>query len=112
MHKSVLTAAIVLTLVIPASASKIEGSSTLKDFQPTGTTDKEHKHQAYDVTFIASGKQYTCRTDSDKSTDATDFVVGSEIKYQINGKKATIKTHEDKKLDCKIVRVEQSSASQ
>jgi hypothetical protein len=112
MHKSALTAALVLTLAIPASASKIEGSSTLKDFQPTGTTDKEHKHQAYDVSFIASGKQYTCRTDSGKSTNATDFVVGSEIKYEINGKKATIKTPQDKKLECKIVRVEQSSPSQ
>ena len=109
MHKFVLVAALILLTALPASAKKDEGSSTLKDFQPTGTTDKNHKHQAYDLSFVASGKQYTCRTDSGDSTSATDFVVGSQIKYEIDGNKAKIKTIENKKLECKIVRVEQVS---
>ena len=36
-------------LTLPACAAKIKGTSTLKDSQPTGTKDKEHKHQAYDL---------------------------------------------------------------
>jgi uncharacterized protein YcfJ len=109
MHKPALIAALLLVTALPASAKKDEGSTTLKDFQPTGTTDKSHKHQAYDVSFVASGKQYTCRTDSSDSTNATDFVVGSQVRYEIDGKKAKIKTTENKKLECKVVRVEQVS---
>ena len=95
-----------IAATIPASASKIKGSTTLKDSQPTGTTDKEHKHQAYDLSFQAQDKAYTCRTDSGKSMNATDFVVGTEIKYEIDGTKVKISTPEGKKVECKIVRVE------
>jgi hypothetical protein len=107
MYKVTLTAAaIVLAMAVPASASKIKGKSVLKDSQPTGTVDKEHKHQAYDLSFQSAGQQYTCRTNSNKSMNATDFVVGSDIEYQIDDNKATIKTPAGKKVDCKIVRVE------
>ena len=104
-------AAILIAITISAAASKIEGSTTLKDSQPTGTTDKEHKHQAYDLTFDAQGKSYTCRTNPKKSMNATDFVVGHEIKFEINGDKAKIKTPEKKEVECKIVRVEATPAS-
>lgn len=108
--RKVTTAAILgiatLAATIPASASKIKGSTTLKDSQPTGTKDKEHKHQAYDLSFSAQGNAYTCRTDSGKSMNATDFAVGTEIKYEIDGDKAKINTAAGKKVECKIVRVE------
>ena len=112
MHKITLAAVLILATTLPALASKIEGSTTLKDSQPTGTIDKEHKHQAYDLSFLASSKLYTCRTNSDDSMNATDFIVGHEIKYEIDGKKAKIKTPEGKRVECKIVRVEDVSRSQ
>jgi hypothetical protein len=98
-------------MTLPAFAEKLKGPATLKDFQPFGTTDKEHKHQAYDLSFDAKGNSYTCRTDSGKSTNATDFVVGSQINYEIDDNKATIKTQQNKKVGCKIVRVEKTGAT-
>jgi hypothetical protein len=96
----------ILSTTIPAFPATIKGSSTLKDLQPTGTKDKEHKHQAYDLSFLAEGKAYTCRTDPKKSVNATDFVVGSQINYAIDKTKAKIKTSENKEVGCNIVRVE------
>jgi hypothetical protein len=114
MHKAVkatiLTIA-TLAITLPASAEKLKGPATLKDFRPFGTTDKDHKHQAYDLSFDAKGNNYTCRTDSGKSTNATDFVVGSQINYEIDNNKATIKTQQNKKVECKIVRVEKTPAT-
>jgi hypothetical protein len=95
-----------IAATLPASAAKIEGSTILKDSQPAGTTDKEHKHQAYYLSFEAQGKSYTCRTSSGKSINATDFVVGTHINYQIEGDKTKIKTPQGKQIQCKIVRVE------
>jgi hypothetical protein len=95
-------------MAVPASGLKLKGSTTLKASQPTGTIDKEHKHQAYDLNFHASGKQYTCRTNPNKSMKATDFVVGSDVSYEIDGIKAKIKTPQGKQAQCKIVRVEDS----
>ena len=107
MRKMTLAASLLFAVTLTASAgNKLQGTMTLKDLQPFGTTDKEHKHQAYDLSFQAQGKNYTCRTDSGKSTNATDFVVGTDMKYQIDGNKAKIKTPQDKELQCKIVRVE------
>jgi hypothetical protein len=111
MHKTVLAAILLLAQTFPALASKIEGSTILKDSQPTGIIDKEHKHQAYDLSFQASGKLYTCRTNSDDSMNATDFIVGHEIKYEIAGKKIKIKTPEGKHVECKVVRVEDTAVS-
>lgn len=108
MYKVAIAAILIIATTVPASGSKLQGSTTLKDSQPTGTVDKEHKHQAYDLSFHASGKQYTCRTNPDKSMKATDFVVGSDVNYQIDGNNAKIKTPQGKQVQCKIVRVEDS----
>jgi len=110
MRKAILAAAI-LSITLPAVADKIKGDTTLKDSQPFGTKDKEHKHQAYDLSFDGKGKSYTCRTDSGKSMNATDFVVGHAINYEIDDNKAKLKTPQNKKVECKIVRVEQMSAT-
>jgi hypothetical protein len=101
----------VFTLTVPSFADKIKEDTTLKDNQPYGTKDKEHKHQAYDLSFDTKGKTYTCRTDPSHSMNAADFVVGGSIHVEIDNNKAKIKTRENKKVDCKIVRAEMLPAT-
>jgi hypothetical protein len=97
---------LVAAAITAAAGSKIEGTTALKDFQPTGTTDKKtHKNQQYDLSFVASGRQYTCRTNEKESLKATDFVVGSDVKYEINGDKGKLKNTGGKQVECTIVRV-------
>jgi len=113
MHRKAKTAILAFAAIattLSASADKVNGPATLKDLQPFGTTDKQHKHQAYDLSFDAEGHSYTCRTNYKKSVDATEFIVGSQINYEIDKNKAKIKTPQNKKLECKIVRVEKSPA--
>jgi len=113
MRKGYSVALLMMAIAITAAAgSKIEGTTTLKDFQPTGTTDKTHKHQQYDLSFGASGKQYTCRTSEKQSLKATDFVVGSDVKYEIGGNKGKLKSASGKQVECTIVRVAELSAAQ
>jgi hypothetical protein len=111
MRKSVPAAILILTMALPAFAAKLKGSSALKDSQPFGTTDKKHKNQTYDLSFDAEGKNYTCRTSPKKSMNATDFVVGSKIDYEIDKQKGKIKTPENKEVECQIVRVAQMSSA-
>jgi hypothetical protein len=115
MRKAISSAILgiaIFTLTLPSFADKIKGQTTLKDSQPNGTKDKQHKHQAYDLSFDAEGKNYTCRTDSGKSVNATHFVVGARINYEIDDDKVKIKTPENKKVECKIVRAELLPATQ
>lgn len=113
MRKVQTIALLIVTFAMTAAAgSKIEGTSTLKDFQPAGSTDKKtHKHQQYDLSFAASGKQYTCRTIEKESLKATDFVVGSDLTYEISGTKGKVKSATGKKAECTIVRVAELPAS-
>jgi phage gp45-like len=112
MRKASALVLLIMTIAITAAAgSKIEGTTTLKDFQATGTTDKDHKNQQYDISFAASGKQYACRTSEKKSTKATDFVVGSSLKYKIDGDKVKLKGGSGKEMECTIVRVAESPAA-
>ena len=65
MRKEIMAVSLLFAINLPAFAgSKLQGPTTLKDLQPFGTIDKDHKHQAYDLSFPAQGKNYTCRTDS------------------------------------------------
>jgi hypothetical protein len=115
MRKAATSAAILCLASIlatsPAFAGKVKGNTTLKDSQPAGVKDKDHKHQVHDLFFDAGGKSYTCRTDSDKSMNATDFVVGTTLKYELDGDKAKLETPEGKKVECKVVRVEMAPAN-
>jgi hypothetical protein len=100
-----LTAAMTLPAV---AANKVQGDTVLKDSQPAGVPnkhDKHQKHQVFDLVFDANGSEYTCRTNSDKSMNATNFVVGGGIHYEINGKKIKISTPNNKKVECQVVRV-------
>ena len=103
--------ALALSATFPALAAKVKGTTNLKDLQTAGVKDKEHKHQAFDIFFDAGGKSYTCRTDSDKSMNATDFIVGTALKYELDGNKAKLETPQGKKVECKVVRVEMTPAS-
>jgi len=107
---AVLALSGLLTAALPSLADKVKGSANLKDLQPSGIKDKTHKHQAYDLFFDTQGKTYTCRTDSNKSVNATDFVVGATLRYEIDGDKTKLWSSQNKKVECKIVRVEALTA--
>jgi len=110
MRRSIALA--LLTIFSLSAATKDSGSTTLKDVQPAGTTDKNHKHQQYDLSFVSSaGMDYTCRTSEKTSVKATDFVVGSTVNYQLNGNNGKIKTTAGKELKCTIVRVANAAAT-
>jgi len=97
--------------VAPA-ANKESGSTTLKDVQPAGTTDKQHKKQQYDLSFTTTKNDYTCRTNEKEKVHATDWVVGSSINYKINGNKGEIKnTQSNKNVKCMVVRVAAAGAA-
>ena len=88
------------------AAKKDSGSTTLKDFQPAGTTDKKHKKQQYDLTFDTAKSEYTCRTHENEKVQATQFVVGSSVSYTVNGNKGEVKsTQSGKSVKCTVVRV-------
>jgi hypothetical protein len=59
-----------------------------------------------DLFFETQGKSYTRRTDSDKSVNATEFVVGTTLRHEIDGDKANLWSPQNKKVGRKIVRVE------
>lgn len=105
--------AIVLLMMAPVTASaakKATGTTTLKDLQPAGTTDtKDNKNQQYDFVLEVSGNRYTCRTGPKTSLKATDFVVGSDVKYEIDEDKAKLKSTTGKEAKCTVVRVEKLS---
>jgi hypothetical protein len=108
----------VLTLVMMLTgaglaANKESGSSTLKNVEPAGTTDKKHKKQQFDLTFASSKNEYTCRTNENQKVQATQFVVGSAITYTVNGSKGDVKnTQSGKNAKCTIVRVAALTATQ
>ena len=106
MRKPTAVIAILLFLATVAFAAKEQGSTTLKDVQPAGTTDKKHKKQQYDLSFTSTTNDYTCRTNEKDKVNATDWVVGSPINYKINGNKGEIRnTQSNKCVKCLVVRV-------
>lgn len=107
MRRCHLASLLALACALPAAGSdKQTGTAPLKDFQPAGTTDKKHKHQQFDFTFVASGTQYTCRTPEKTKLKATEFPVGDEISYEVNKTKGRVKNQAGKEESCTIVRVE------
>jgi hypothetical protein len=114
MLKWIAVPLLTILSVLTASAAKKEaGSTTLKDLQPAGTTDtKDKKKQQYDFVFEASGNHYTCRTSPKTSVKAIDFVVGGDLKYELDGDKGKLKTTAGKKVECTVVRVERVSTPQ
>ena len=106
-----LSAVLLMMCAITAAAgTKDSGTTTLKDLQPAGTPGTQGKKnkktkQQFDFSFESAGKHYTCRTDEKTSVNATDFVVGSSLNYQIDGSKGKLKSS-GKEVKCTVVRVE------
>jgi len=109
--KLALLVVLVFTLPAVGASTKQKGTCPLKDLQPAGTTDKKHKNQQFDFTFVASGTQYTCRTHEKSKLKATDFPVGSDITYEIDKNKGEVKNMSGKGSKCTIVRVEKLAES-
>ena len=108
----VYCAVLLLVLCAPyAMAKKEKGSTTLKDVQPAGTTDKKNKNQQFDFSFDASGMSYVCRTSHDTKLKATDFVVGTDLTYEIDEHKGKLKNASGKQVKCTVVRVEKLPAT-
>lgn len=89
------------------AAQKETGTTKLTNVEPAGTTEKKHKHQQYDFTFDAQTHEYTCRSKEGDKINATDFVVGSNIDYQVKGNKGKVTGPTGKQVSCTIVRVAQ-----
>jgi hypothetical protein len=107
--------AVCLTIALAgsaAAATKDAGSTTLKDVQPAGTTDKKtHKHQQFDLMFTsAMGKDYTCRTNEKDKVKATDLPVGSSATYEVKGTKGKVTTAAGKSFNCTVMRVADAPA--
>jgi hypothetical protein len=113
MQRWIAVLLLMMVGALAASAAKKDtGTTTLKDVQPAGTTNtKEKKNQQYDFVFEASGNNYTCRTSPKTSVKAVDFVVGSDVKYEVDGDKGKLKTTAGKQVKCIVVRVEKISGS-
>ena len=107
MRKTLVSALLAMFLAAPVmAADKESGKTTLKDMQPAGTTDKNHKKQQYDLTFATTKHEFTCRSNENEKLDATNFVVGTGINYKIDGNKGEVKsTSSGKSVKCTIVRV-------
>ena len=94
---------LVLICAITAAAGKKDsGTTTLKNLDPAGTPGTQGKKnkktkQQFDFSFEASGKTYTCRTNEKTSRNATDFVVGSNVNYEIDGDKGKLERLPEKK---------------
>ncbi len=114
MRKWIAVLLMAMMSALTASAAKKDtGTTTLKDLQTAGTTDtKDNKNQQYDFIFDASAQHYTCRTSPKTSVKATDFVVGTDVKYEVDGDKVKLKTTAGKEVKCTVVRVEKVSPSQ
>ena len=102
----VLFVIVLFTVSLALAAKKESGSTTLKDVQPAGTTDKKHKKQQFDLSFASFTNEYTCRTNENEKVRATDFVVGTTVNYKIDGNQGQVKsTSSGKNVKCTLVRV-------
>jgi hypothetical protein len=100
-----LAAVVVFTASLVLAANKESGTTSLKDVQPAGTTDKKHKKQQFDLSFMSATNEYTCRTNENQKLHATDYVVGSTVTYKIDGNKGEVKNASGKNVKCTLVRV-------
>jgi hypothetical protein len=97
--------ALVALLATTAFAEKRIEQGTIQDLQPTNFAVAKKKHQQYDFSIITAGRAYSCRTPENKKINATDFVVGSPVSFESNGRNAEVRTAEGKSAKCLITRV-------
>ena len=107
----VYLAALLFVVCVPfAMAKKEKGTTSLKDVQPAGTTDKNNKNQQFDFSFDASGMTYVCRTSHKTQVKATDFIVGTNLTYELDEHEGKLKNTSGKQVKCTVVRVEKLPA--
>ena len=107
MRVSIAVLLLIVVVTLPASAAKKEkGTTTLKDVQAAGTTDKKNENQQFDFAFDASGMSYVCRTSHKTEVKATDFVVGTDLTYELDEHKGKLKNASGEQVKCRVVRVE------
>jgi hypothetical protein len=109
----VYCAVLLVVLYVPfAMAEKEKGITALKDVQPAGTTDEKNKNQQFDFSFDVSGMSYVCRTSHKTKLKATDFVVGTNLTYELDEHEGKLKNASGKQVKCTVVRVEKLPALQ
>jgi hypothetical protein len=112
MMRKIVVLSLMMIAISAVADTKDAGTTTLKDVQAAGTTDKNHKHQQYDLSFTSVlGKQYTCRTKESTSVNATELEVGSSVSYEVKGSKGKVKNSAGKQFSCTIVRVAEGTGS-
>jgi hypothetical protein len=111
MRRSIAVLLLTIVGALPATAKKEKGTTTLKDAQPAGTTDKKNKNQQFDFSFDASGMSYVCRTSHKNEVKATDFVVGTNLTYELDEHKGKLKNASGEQVKCNVVRVEKLPAN-
>jgi hypothetical protein len=81
--------------------------ATLTDVQPLTAPTKQNKHQGYDLLVTDKGQTYTCRYNGKGSFKPTDFPVGSQVQFKLNGQKGEVKNQAgNSNAKCAIVRVQ------
>jgi hypothetical protein len=109
------TVALLLGAVIassPALGAKQIATAKLKDLQPVGSATKKQKKLQYDFFLDTGNHEYTCRSKLGATVKPTEFVVGSDMQFEINGQNGQVTSPEGKKAKCSIVRVADLTASQ
>ncbi len=87
--------------------AKTWDSATLKDVQPLTAPTKHEKHQGYDLLISDNGEVYTCRYDGKGSFKPTDYPVGSQVTFHLDGQKGKMRDMAGKhQVSCRVVRVE------
>ena len=104
------SAALMILMATAAWAGKQTETATLQNVEPTNFAVQKKQHQQYDFTIATAGKSYSCRTPENKSINATDFVVGTQITFISDGKNGQVKTQQGKSAKCLITRVADASA--
>ncbi|MGI8771562.1 MAG: hypothetical protein ACR2JE_08995 [Acidobacteriaceae bacterium] len=98
----------------PASGrayAKTWDTATLKDVQPLTAPSKHDKHQGYDLSISDNGEVYTCRYDGKGSFKPTDYPVGSQVTFNLNGQKGKMRDMAGQhQVSCRVVRVESAGS--
>src|ERR1700746_533938 len=106
MHYIYCAVLLLVLFVSLAFAKQEKGTNTPKNAQPAGTTEKKNKNQRFDFSFDASGMSYVCRTSHKTKVKATDFVVGTNLTYELDEHEGKLKNTSGKQVKCTVVRVE------
>jgi hypothetical protein len=103
--KKLLWFALIVLMGAPVWAAKTAAPGTIRDLQATNFAPGKKKHQQYDFSIQTASGNYQCRTSEKKSTNATNFPIGSAITFVSSGQKGEVKTATGKSAKCTITQV-------